>query len=349
MTRAGTGEVQTVRGAVSPADLRITLMHEHLLLDLRKVFVEPDDPEEKERSHAPLELGNLSEAVMNWAKFEDNLVLDDVDTAILEADLFKQAGGSTIVDVTSIGLGRRPRELRKISEATGLHVVMGTGYYHALFHPPEVSTKTEDAICDEFVADIVEGVDGTDVRAGIIGEVGCSWPHRPDEEKVLRASAKAQKRTGAPITIHPGLHVDSPNRIVEILVEAGAEPDRIVMGHIERTGFDDDQLLRLARTGCYLEFDWFGEVRPAWPNGIVDVPSDGEPLNRIAFLVDKGYGQRVLMSQDVCFKTRLAAFGGPGYAHIPRYVRGWMRVKGFSDAVIEDLLVGNPRRALAFA
>lgn len=342
------GRVQTVLGAVAAEELGITMMHEHLLTDLRRVFVEPDDAQDKSMAHAPVSLENLSWVVMNWCKCEDNLLLDDPELAIREVHLFKRSGGRTLVDVTNVGLGRDPIKLRHVSEKTGVHIVMGASYYHALFHPPGMDDKSEDEICEEIAADLTEGVDGTGIRAGIIGEVGCTWPLHPNEEKVLRASARAQKRTGAPISIHPGLHVDSPVQIVNILVAAGADAERIVMGHMERTGLNHDQLLNLATTGCYLEYDWFGEVRPSYPYGIVDVPSDGERIKAIAFLISEGYGGKVLVSQDICLKSRLAAFGGPGYAHITRYVQGWMRAMGLGDSAIEDLLVNNPRRILQF-
>ena len=342
------GQVQTVLGAVAPESLGITLMHEHLLIDLRRLFVEPACAEERALAHAPVGLGNLSWATMNWRHCRDNLVLEDQELAIREAMRFRRAGGGTIVDVTSIGLGRSPLKLREISRRTGLHVVMGASYYHAFFHPPGTAGRDEEELCDEIVADIVAGAEGTGICAGIIGEVGCSWPLDPAEERVLRASARAQRRTGAPITIHPGLHVDSPLQIMEILRSSGAEAEGVIMGHVERTGLSHDQTLALAGAGCYLEFDWFGEVRPTYPHGIIDVPSDGERLDRIGALVARGYGKRVVVSQDVAFKTRLAAFGGPGYAHVPRYVQPWMRAKGFAEQVIEDILIGNPAQALRF-
>ena len=81
----------------------------------------------------------------------------------------------------------------------------------------------------EIVNDVVEGVGDTGVRAGIIGELGCSWPLRPNEAKVLKASAQAQKETGAPITIHPGRHIDAPFEIIDVLDKAGADISRVVM------------------------------------------------------------------------------------------------------------------------
>ena len=346
---AMTGWVQTVRGRVRPDALGVTLMHEHLLLDLRAVFVEPEDAAERALARAPLALDNLSFVSKHfWANL-DNLLLSDPRLAAREAGLFRDAGGGTLVDVTSIGLSRDAPALRAISERTGLHVVMGTGWYHALFHPADMDARDEDALCAEMVREIEHGVDGTDIRAGIIGEVGCSWPLKPNERKVLRATARAQRRTGAPVTIHPGLHVDAPFEILDILEEAGADLARVVMGHMERTGLERPRLLDLLRRGCCVEYDWFGEVRPTWPYGRIDVPSDGERIKTIMFLVAQGFGDRVVVSQDVCFKMRLAAYGGPGYAHILRYVRPWMLGMGMRDAEIDALLIDNPRRILAFA
>ena len=342
------GRAQTVLGAVDDSELGITMMHEHLLTDVRRLFDEPEDPQERELAHAPITLETLTRVHMNWAGCLDNLVLSDPELAIKEATLFKQAGGGTLVDVTNIGLGRQPEKLRYIAERTGLHVIMGAGYYQGFFHPPDMDDKSEDEICREIVTDISQGVDGTGIRAGIIGEIGCNWPLRANEAKVLRASARAQVETGAPISIHPGPHMDAPYEIMDILEAAGADKERVVMGHMERTGLDDDHLTRLAGRGCYLELDWFGEVRPTFPHGRVDVPSDGERIMKIAFLVSEGYGEKIVVSQDVCMKARLVSYGGPGYAHITRYVQTWMRELGLGDGDIENLLVNNPRRILGF-
>ena len=342
------GYAQTVLGLVNAKDLGITMMHEHLLTELRDLFDEPEEPEERILAHAPITIETLTRVHMNWAGSLDNLVLSDPDLAIKEVTLFKKAGGKTIVDVTNIGLGRNPKRLHYIAEQTGLNIIMGASYYHASFHPPDMDDKDEDKICQEIVTDITEGVDNTGIRAGIIGEIGCSWPLHLNEAKVLRASAQAQIKTGAPISIHPGPHPNTPFEIMDILEEAGAKKERVVMGHMERTGLNDHRLKDLAKRGCYLEFDWFGEVRPTFPNGRVDVPSDGERIKKIAFLISEGFGQQIVVSQDVCMKSRLVAYGGPGYGHITRYVRPWMRELGLSESNIEDLVVNNPSRILGF-
>ena len=217
------GKAQTVLGAVAPEELGITMMHEHLIVDLRRFFHEPEDPQERIIAHAPVDIDSLSWVFMNWSGSLDNVVLADQDLPADEAGIFKTAGGGTLVDVTSVGLGREPLALRSIAEKTGLHIVMGSSYYLVDFHPPDMDEKSEDDICAEIVRDITEGVDDTGVRAGIIGEVGCSWPLDPNETKALRASARAQRETGAPLSIHTGRHVDSSFEILEVLDEAGAD------------------------------------------------------------------------------------------------------------------------------
>jgi phosphotriesterase-related protein len=212
-----------------------------------------------------------------------------------------------------------------------------------------MDSRSEEAIAESIVRDVVEGADGTDIRAGIVGEVGCSSPMQPNEAKSLRASARAQRRTGVPISIHPGRDAESPFEILDILEKAGADPTRVVMGHMERGGLDRGRLVELARRGCYLEYDWFGEVRPTWPFGRVDVPSDGERIKTIAFLIAEGFVDRVLVSHDVCFKTRLASYGGPGYAHIVKYVWHWMKALGLTSEQIDTIMVKNPKRVLQFA
>ncbi len=354
------GYAQTVLGPVLPEDLGLTMMHEHLLTDLSRILDLPEDAEERALSAAPVELGNLHWTIMNGTRNRDNLVLDNRDLAVMEARVFKKAGGGTIVDVTTVDLGRDPAALREISERTGLHIVMATGFYTDLFHPPGMSGRSEADIAEEIVRDVTEGVGDTGARAGIIGEIGCSWPLMPNEARVLRASARAQRETGAPITIHPGRHVDAPFEILDILAKAGADIGRVIMGHMERTNLPEDRLLDLACLGCYMEYDWFGEVRPTFPYGRTDayvtdkqfaayVPSDGERLRTLAWLIAEGYEDRLLVSQDVCFKTRLTAYGGVGYGHIAKYVRRWMPEMGLKTPAIEKILFKNPGRVLAFA
>jgi phosphotriesterase-related protein len=345
----GAASVQTVLGPIAPADLGITLPHEHLLIDLRPRFIDPPDEAGRALARQPVTMANLAWVRRNYLSSLDNIVLDDEDLAVREARLFGDAGGRTIVDASSIGIRHDPGALQRIARATGLHVIAGTGFYTEDFHAADMSARSEDDLTAEIVRDLETGIGETEVRAGIIGEVGCSWPLHPNERKSLRAAARAQTATRAPISVHPGRNREAPFEVLSILAAAGADVRRVVMGHIERTELDREALLRLAQTGCYLEYDWFGETLSMHPTGPVDVPSDTERIDQLQWLISQGHREQLLASHDVCLKTRLSSYGGGGYGHIVRNVTGWMRAKGMGDSDIDAILVANPRRMLAGA
>ena len=279
----------------------------------------------------------------------DNWRLVDMDTAVREATMFKVEGGNTIVDLTVTGLGRDPLGLARVSRTTGLNIVMGTGYYREGTHPPGMDGRSEEDIAEEMVRDVTEGVEGTGVRAGIIGELGNSWPWLPNERKVVRAGARAQRITGAPVSIHPGRDPRSPFAILETLAEAGADLTRVVMGHVDRTLFDPAEHRRLAETGCYVEFDLFGFDSSYYPySPPIDMPSDAQRIDHIMRLIEAGHLERLLVSHDVCKNIQLTKYGGNGYGHILRNIVPIMRRKGMTEEQVHTILVENPARMLTF-
>ncbi len=351
------GKVQTVLGLIAPEDLGATLTHEHILIDYSVSFVEPTVATEKHLAYQPVTLQNLGWLRMNYQKNLDNCRLLDEKTAIDELLLYKRNGGHTIVEVTPQGVGRDPLGLARIARATGLNIIMGTAYYVATVrttaaHPPEMENWTERQVATEFVNDIMVGVEGTEVRAGIIGEVGCSWPMAKNERKVLRAAAMAQQETGAPLMVHPGRNENAPFKIIEILGDAGADLSRTIICHISRTLFNSANRLKLAEAGCYLEYDMFGHswyyAPPPTPEPIY-VPSDPERVDQIRELIAEGYGKQILVSHDVCWKMQLTRYGGHGYSYILEYVVPLMRRKGMPEEQIQTILVDNPKNALQFA
>lgn len=356
------GRAQTVLGLVDGNSLGFTLPHEHLILGGESTyFVEPDDPRDKDFVHQPVTLENL-----HWVRYHhissvDNWHLDDERTAIREAKWFKETGGRTIVDVTPNNIGRNPDALVRISQGAGINVIMGTGYYFEQSYSPEMNmdSRTEADIADEFVRDISSGVNGTGICAGVIGELGCSWPLTKNERKVLRAAANAQQRTGAVITIHPGHDENGPLEIVKVLTEAGAQPERIIMGHISLTIPPPARSARskLAETGCYIQYDEMGTpelqafLYRAWWKTLpyMDFANDFMRIDQIKDLVADGFLNSILMSIDVCLKTCLASYGGPGYVHIREMIMPLMLQKGFTEEQINTITVDNPRRAMSFA
>ena len=348
------GKVQTVLGLIEADDLGITLPHEHLLTDLSKSFVEPTEASDKLRAHEPVSLENRSWLLVNRNYNLDDCKLTDENLAIKEALYYKRAGGNTIVELSNHGLYRDPLGLARISRATGLNVVMGSGYYYHATHPPELATMTVEEITEGLVRDITVGVGDSGVRSGIIGEIGCSSPLVETERKVLRASAAAQRRTGAAINIHPSFRHDVTLELIKVLGDAGADLSRTVISHCD-VGRLSPIFHKIAEAGCYIEFDTIGEPAvlvsaPLCPEGtLLAFHSELERINEIKQLIHDGYLDQILISQDTCMKHLYVTYGGHGYAHILNNVVPWMRRAGISEEQIHTLLVENPKRLLPFA
>lgn len=339
---ARTGKVQTVLGLIDASDLGFTQTHEHVLCALIP------EPLRKEYAGEPITLENVGYLRRNWLNNPDNMILESETEAVDELRRFKASGGSAIVDLTPIDTGRNPVGLARVSRKTGVHIVMGTSFYNAGFHPPDIQTLKEQAIARIFIKDITDGADGPGVKAGIVGEIGLDYPLHENELKVLRAGALAQAESGAALNIHPGRAPEAPLDAIRIVKDAGGTPGRTVISHIERTVFNLDDMLRLAETGCYLEFDLFGQELSYYPLADIDMPNDATRVDYLIGLAKRGYRDKLLVSQDICHKTQLARYGGDGYNHILDNVLPIMRRKGMSNEDIEALTVRNPARMLSF-
>jgi phosphotriesterase-related protein len=349
-TRALAGQAQTVLGPIAGEAMGITLPHEHLLIDFEVMFREPASGAERGLSRQPVSLANLGWVRHHFSSNLDNLQLLDETVARDEALLFKHAGGQTFVDPTNRGLARDPLALARVARATGLNIIMGSGYYVAAAHPPGMDARTVDDIARELVTDLTVGVDGTVVRAGFIGEIGTTWPWTDNEKKVVRAAVAAQRETGAALMIHPGRHERLPLAIVDFIRKEGADLERTIMCHIERTIADRGVLLELAATGVRLEYDLFGLETSYYPyNPAFDMPNDGERMRQILFLIEGGYLAQLLMSHDIAYKHCLTKWGGFGYHHLLVNVIPRLRDRGADDRTIQTLLVDNPRRAFTYA
>jgi phosphotriesterase-related protein len=344
------GTIQTVRGAIPGERLGVTSTHEHVLVDLSGLQKAPVEASRRAKFYAPVSIELLGSINYGGQTNLDNSRLVDIDTAIEETTIFKRAGGDTIVEATSIGIGRDPDGLRQIARATGLNIVMGASYYVGASHPADMDARSEDSIVDEIVRDIREGVGQSGVRAGVIGEVGCSWPLTANERKVLRASGRAQRRTGAPLLIHPGRHPGAPAEIVEVLRDVGADLPRTILGHIERTLLERADIKKLAESGCVLEFDLFGREHSYYKHSPdIDMINDGQRMRLVAWLISEGHGRQLVLAQDTAAKSHLVRYGGCGYGHILQNIVPRMRARGIREQDIQTMLVETPARVLAFA
>ena len=340
-----TGKVQTVLGPISPDKLGVTMTHEHLLIDYSFMHPVPAEASAKGLYYKPVSMETIGLIRHYGMKVVDNPRLLDVDTAIEEAMLYKQYGGNSLVDATSIGIARDPIGLARISRATGLNVIMGGSHYVHQAHPPDMDSRSEDDLVEQIVRDITEGVDDTGIKTGVIGEVGCSWPLTDNERKVLRASGRAQRITGAPVLIHPGSDDQGPLEIIEVLSEAGADLGQTIIGHLERAVAKLDVLKQIAESGCYLEWDLFGKEESHFSR---NTPNDAARMDYIASMSAQGYGDKIVIAQDICDKNRLLKYGGHGYFYILAHIVPRMRARGFSQDAIDKILVENPKRALTF-
>ena len=343
------GKIQTVLGTIDPHALGVTLTHEHLLIDLSVSSHQQEAASEREFYEKPVSIETLGRIKYYGASNEDNSHLFDVDTAIKEVERYKQFGGDSLVDATSVGIARDPLGLSRISRATGVNIIMGASYYVAAAHPHDMDSLSESDITNNIVTDIVSGADGTPIKSGIIGEIGCSWPLDKNERKVLQASAKAQRLTGAPILIHPGRDETSPLEIIEVLRDSGAHLNRTIMGHLDRTVFKQTTLREIARSGCYMEWDLFGREESFYPlNPNIDLPNDAKKMDDISWICDQGYGDKVVVAHDICSKHRLETYGGHGYYYILDHIAPRMRKRGYSEDAVHKILVQNPQAILTF-
>jgi phosphotriesterase-related protein len=343
--------VRTVLGDIPASDLGATMCHEHLLIDQGHVsYREPSDARGQAMSRRPVSLEILGWLQWNWMSNHDNLVLDSESLAIDELGMYGEAGGRSLVDCTLPGIGRDPEGLTRIARATNVNVVMGSGYYVEPTHPARVAAMSEDEIAREIIREFREGVGDSGIRAGSIGEIGSSWPMTAQEIKVFRAAGYAQRELNCGLTIHPGRHPDSPPQIINVLGEVGTDLRRVVIGHVERTVMDPGALRRIGEVGCFIQYDLFGtEITATFPYQEfgIDIPSDAQRLDSISALVQAGYADQILVSHDVGSKHRTRRFGGLGYDHFIRDIVPWMPRRGFDAAIIDKILVDNPRRAFA--
>jgi phosphotriesterase-related protein len=345
-----TGKIQTVLGLIEPESLGITLTHEHALIDLSCYFQMPEEATERWYIDYPVTMGIRGNIGKRWRHNRDSALQIDEKHQTDEVYKYYLAGGNSFVDATSIGIGRDPLALARMSRATGLNIIMGASYYVPASYHADMGEKSEQQMTDQIIGDITVGVKDTGVKSGIIGEVGNFWPTNETSQKVLRASAHASVETGAAILIHPGFHPDALSHHLNDLIKAGADPSRIIMGHLDIFS-NMDVVKEIAETGVNLEYDKFGTedtgLGAARDQPLI-FPSDAQRMQRIEQLIEWGYENQIVIAHDVCFKTDLPSHGGKGYSHILESIVPRMRKHGFSTENIDNILIENPKRILTF-
>lgn len=342
VAHVGSGQVMTVNGPIPAAELGLTMMHEHLVNDCSCWWNPPKQAERAHLASEKLHVGIIGELRMDPFANLDNCALDDHQVAAAELMPFAAAGGRTVVDPTCRGIGRDLRKLREISATTGLHIIMGSGYYLEASHPAVLKTMSIDAIADEIVQEALQGVDGTGTRIGLIGEIGVSGEFTTEEEKSLRAAARAQARTGLPIMVHLPAWFRHGGRVLDIIGEEGGDVRQAVLCHMNPSGEDVSYQTALARRGAFIEYDMIG-MDYWYADQQVQCPSDEDNARSIRRLIDLGFLDRILLSQDVFLKMMLTRYGGFGYGYVLKHFVPRLKRHGVSDEQIRVMLVDNPR------
>lgn len=335
--------VQTVRGPVAVEDLGITLTHEHLLNDVSSWWTRSKsaglDPDEF--AAAP-----LSEELL-WDLRQDpfgnraNLALDDIGVACDELGRFAALGGRTLVETTGWGIGRDLPGLKEISERTGVHVVAGTGFYLEASHPLDLVTLGADGVTNRILVDLHDGQAG--VRPGIIGEIGVSADFTVAEQVSLRGALAAQVETGLPVQVHLPGWFQLAGTVLDLAETLGADPTKVVLCHMGPSGHDLDYQRAAMDRGAWVQYDMLG-MEVYYADQAVQCPSDDQNATRLARLVGLGYGDQLLLSQDIFVKSLLRCHGGPGYAHILQYFGPRLLRHGLTEAQVLSLMTDNPRR-----
>ena len=345
-SKTNTDTVMTVTGPIPADQLGITLVHEHIMVDGPVWFSEPEESLRHLRD-VPVDKSLYEELRVNPYANRDNVFMLDEGIAVEELEIFRNLGGGTVVDVSCRGIGPFPEKLKRVSQGSGVNIIMGTGYYYETAHPPEVKNWSINQLVDQMVEDITVGVDGTGIKAGIIGEVGVSWDFTAEEIKCLRAGAQASVLTKVPLTIHQPSFYRMANRVVDIVLEEGGDLCHTIIDHMCASGKDLDYQLSVLERGTFIEYDLIGSDL-YYPSIGTGQPTDDENAFHIKRLVDAGFVDQLLLSHDIFIKICLKHYGGRGYGHILKKFVPMLQEAGVTDDQIHTMLVKNPQRLFSW-
>ncbi|GGM38586.1 hydrolase [Paraliobacillus quinghaiensis] len=297
--------IQTVKGKISKSEFGVCAAHEHLSIDLSRIKNDPDT------------------------------ILDDEPGMESELDYFYHAGGRSMVELTNEGMGRDAKRLKRLSEASGVHIVTCTGFYKDPFIPDYAQGWDQDQFANYFVKEIKEGIDGTDIFPGVIGEVGTSLNEiKLVERELILGAGKAALETGLTVSTHTTLGTMGSKQ-VEMLFGLGLKKEQILIGHQDLNS-NKQEVLDVLESGVYIGFDTIGKnnYRP--------------DEDRVSFLLDfieKGFHKQIVLSADLTRKSHWRKHGGLGYDLVLNQFIPVLKQRGVSNQIIEDLLVHNPANA----
>lgn len=300
--------IRTVRGDIVPEMLGVTYLHEHLI----------------GYSHNP--------------NADIDLRLDSEAAAATELHHFRIAGGHAVVEMSPTDYNRNPLALRRLAEATGIHIITITGFIKGASADSLVADKSIQQLADEMIRDVSDSIGQTGIRAGLIKAGSSLDKITPNEEKVFRAAAIAHRETGASISTHTEAGTMALEQIA-LLRSEGVAPEQILIGHTDRK-LDWDYHLAIANTGVTLGYDQFSKEK-YYPDSL--------RCDFIVRMIRAGFGKQIAISGDLARRSDLTGYGGgPGYTFILWRILPWLNKKGASTDDIQQIMIHTPRRVLAF-
>jgi len=340
--------IQTVLGNIENSAVTAALPHEHVLCDLRPLVA----PLDNGIFYDKVALSNYGALSRNPYAVLDNAVLDDKEAVIEEFKNLAKIGFNLVADVTTRDFGR-DRDyvlfLKELSEKTGVNIVAGCGSYIDASVSEEFKAKSVDEMRQLILRDLTEGMEGTDIKAGVIGEIGSSKTMTEAEFKFIQAAAEAQKETGFGMQIHACLFNREGLTALDHAIKHGANPEKICVCHID-VKLDEEYIMGILERGAYAEFDDFGKeyyVDRKYRNLLDDsFAYDTQRVEFIRKLVDKGYTKQILVTNDICLKSMLHKYGGWGYDHIGENIVPMMEDFGIGENDIKTIIRDNPVRLL---
>lgn len=296
--------IQTVLGPIDAAELGVTMAHEHLSVDLGSVRGDEDSS------------FTCSELVLS------------------EMDRLRAAGVRSVVELTCIDMGRDVSALQEISRASGLNVVCATGFYLEQYHPAWLADASVEQIEKVLEAEFVEGIDGTEVRPGVIGEIAGEQLEITDSERrVMIASAHVASRVGCAISTHCQLGQMALEQ-ADLLISEGMPAEKIVLGHLDLAN-DLDYYRRVLSLGVNIGFDTCGKTAYL---------ADEQRAENLVALAAEGFAGQIVLSTDISRQSYMHAKGGFGYTAVIDRVLPMAHELGLSDEDATKMLVGNPAR-----
>lgn len=279
-----------------------TLMHEHMTIDL------------------------------SGQKHNLDCKVDCIDEITKEMKKLYSKGVRNIVEVTNRGMGRNVKNIVKISKESGINFICSTGFYKEPFLPDYVYEMDKEEIAELLINDIEIGIDGTGIKAQLLGEIGTSKDHMTKEEKkIFESIVIAHKKTGVPISTHTTLGTNALGQI-EFFEKNNVDLSKVNIGHVDLSG-DVQYIIEILSKGVYISFDTIGKN-----NYLLD----SKRVEMLKILQDMNLLNKVFLSQDISRKSNMEFMGGIGYSYIFDSFIPMLKEKGITDESLDLMLYKNP-------